>query len=80
MVASKFDSYLNSFDLAKPIQDDINNVMSPVSVLPDKTAAHFAFRNEGQDASSTLPCKSVRPLTDLSAASQNQEDNTKSPP
>ena len=54
--------------------------MSPVSVLPDKTAAHFDFRNEGRDASSTQPCKSVCLLTDLSTDSQNQDDTIKSRP
>ena len=46
IVTSKFDLYLNSFDLSKPIQNDIPDVMSPVTVLPDKTAARFDFRND----------------------------------
>ena len=84
MVTSKFDLYLNSFDLTNTIQNDIPDQIAPVSILPDRTAASFDFRNEGQDAPSTnpaLPCNLVRPLPDLSSSSQTQnQDQTLKPP
>ena len=71
MVTSKFDLYLNSFDLTNPNQGN-----DPVSILPDKTAAGFDFRNEMDREAfitdSALPCI-VCPLPDLYTVSPNQD-------
>ena len=49
LVKSKFDSYINSFDLSKsdPPHDNIDHVMPTVSDITEKNTARFISRDRG---------------------------------